>query len=100
MKILTIFCCQLKNLYYLCTEINSLLFTKKNMIMKKMMMIAAMMIAAVSANAQNEVGQVTLQPKAGINISTITGDYNDKCIVFYGRIQGGEKIMGQCRHAR
>ncbi|MBO7116863.1 MAG: PorT family protein [Prevotella sp.] len=46
--------------------------------MKKIMMIAAMMIAAVSANAQNEVGQITLQPKAGINISTITGDYNDK----------------------
>ena len=46
--------------------------------MKKMMMIAAMMIAAISANAQNEVGQITLQPKAGINISTITGDYNDK----------------------
>ena len=42
------------------------------------MMIAAMMIAAVSANAQNEVGQLTLMPKAGINISTITGDYNDK----------------------
>ena len=78
MKILTIFYCQLKKLHYLCTEINSLLFTKKEMIMKKMMMIAAMMIAAVSANAQNEVGQITLQPKAGINISTITGDYNDK----------------------
>lgn len=42
------------------------------------MMIAAMMVAAISANAQNEVGQITLQPKAGINISTITGDYNDK----------------------
>ena len=41
--------------------------------MKKMMMIAAMMIAAVSANAQNEVGQITLQPKAGINISNVTG---------------------------
>ena len=78
MKILTIFYCQLKKLHYLCTEINLLLFTKKEMIMKKMMMIAAMMIAAVSANAQNEVGQITLQPKAGINISTITGDYNDK----------------------
>ncbi len=42
--------------------------------MKKLMMIAAMMIAAVSANAQNEVGQITLQPKVGINISKITGD--------------------------
>ncbi len=42
--------------------------------MKKLMMIAAMMIAAISANAQNEVGQITLQPKVGINISKITGD--------------------------
>ena len=42
--------------------------------MKKIMIIAAMMVAAISANAQNEVGQITLQPKAGINISTITGD--------------------------
>ena len=40
--------------------------------MKKLMMIAAMMIAALSANAQNEVGQITLQPKVGINISTVT----------------------------
>ena len=42
------------------------------------MMIAAMMIAAVSANAQNEVGQITLMPKAGINISTMTGDIEGK----------------------
>lgn len=42
--------------------------------MKKLMMIAAMMIAAVSANAQNEVGQITLRPKVGINISKITGE--------------------------
>jgi hypothetical protein len=46
--------------------------------MKKLMMIAAMMVAAMSANAQNEVGQVTLMPKAGINISTITGSGSDK----------------------
>lgn len=94
MKILTIFYCQLKNLYYLCTEINSLLFTKKNMIMKKMMMIAAMMIAAVSANAQNEVGQLTLMPKAGINISNITGDilYDKKAKV--GLVAGIEAEYG------
>ena len=42
------------------------------------MMIAAMMIAAISANAQNEVGQLTLMPKAGINISSITGDGEGK----------------------
>ena len=44
--------------------------------MKKLMMIAAMMIAAVSANAQNEVGQITLQPKVGINIANLTGSGN------------------------
>lgn len=44
--------------------------------MKKMMMIAAMMIAAISANAQNEVGQITLKPTAGINLANLT-DLND-----------------------
>ena len=38
------------------------------------MMIAAMMVATLGASAQNEVGQFTLQPKVGLNISTITGD--------------------------
>jgi hypothetical protein len=42
--------------------------------MKKIMMIAAMMVAAVTANAQNEVGQITLQPKVGLNIASATGD--------------------------
>ena len=42
--------------------------------MKKIMMIAALMVATLSANAQNEVGQVTLQPKVGINIANMTGD--------------------------
>ena len=44
--------------------------------MKKIMMIAAMMVATLSANAQNEVGQWTLMPKIGINISSVTGDTN------------------------
>lgn len=62
--------------------------------MKKMMMIAAMMIAAVSANAQNEVGQLTLMPKAGINISNITGDilYDKKAKV--GLVAGIEAEYG------
>lgn len=41
--------------------------------MKKLMMIAAMMLMSMGAFAQNEVGQFTLQPKVGINLSTITG---------------------------
>jgi hypothetical protein len=40
--------------------------------MKKIMMIAAMMVAAVTANAQNEVGQITLKPTVGLNIATMT----------------------------
>ena len=36
------------------------------------MMIAAMMIAAISVNAQNEVGQITLKPLVGINLADIT----------------------------
>ena len=43
-----------------------------------MMMIAAMMIAAISANAQNEVGQVTLKPMAGINLATMTNTNDSK----------------------
>ena len=40
--------------------------------MKKVLMIAAMMIATLSANAQNELGQITLKPMAGINLATMT----------------------------
>ena len=41
--------------------------------MKKMMMIAAMAVACLTASAQNEVGQLTLQPKIGMNVTNITG---------------------------
>ena len=41
--------------------------------MKKMMMIAAMAVACLTASAQNEVGQLTLQPKIGMNITNISG---------------------------
>jgi hypothetical protein len=46
--------------------------------MKKLMMIAIMMIAAVSAKAQNEVGQVSIKPMAGINLATMTKADNAK----------------------
>lgn len=46
--------------------------------MKKILMIAAMMIATLSANAQNEVGQITLKPMAGINLATMTKTDNTK----------------------
>jgi hypothetical protein len=63
--------------------------------MKKMMMIAAMMIAAISANAQNEVGQITLQPKVGMNISNVTGDvWNGDKKAKVGLVAGVEAEYG------
>lgn len=40
--------------------------------MKKLFLIAAMMVATLSANAQNEVGQWSIKPMAGINLATMT----------------------------
>ena len=56
------------------------------------MMIAAMMIAAVSANAQNEVGQITLKPTVGLNIATMTKFNHSK--VRPGFIAGVEAEYG------
>ena len=65
-----------------------LLLNKNNTIMKKIMMIAALMVATLSANAQNEVGQFSLKPTAGINIATITGDAGQKSKVgFVGGLE-------------
>ena len=60
--------------------------------MKKIMMIAAMMVATLSANAQNEVGQFTLQPKVGINIANMTGDGDRNAKV--GLVAGVEAEYG------
>lgn len=41
--------------------------------MKKMLMIVAMAVCCMAANAQNEVGKLTIQPKVGFNVSNLTG---------------------------
>ena len=41
--------------------------------MKKMLMMVAIAVCCMAANAQNEVGQLTLQPKAGFNVASLTG---------------------------
>ena len=56
--------------------------------MKKFFVIAAMMVAALTVNAQNEAGQITIQPKAGINLSNITDTDNSKMKV--GLVAGVE----------
>jgi hypothetical protein len=40
--------------------------------MKKMMMMLVMATVALTASAQNEVGQLTLQPKVGLNLANLT----------------------------
>ena len=40
--------------------------------MKKMMMMLFMATVALTASAQNEVGQLTLQPKVGLNLANLT----------------------------
>ena len=49
--------------------------------MKKMMMIAALMVATLSANAQREVGSVTLKPMVGMTISNMTKAPSSKALV-------------------
>ena len=40
--------------------------------MKKMFLTAAMMLASVASFAQNAEGQITIQPKVGLNIANLT----------------------------
>ena len=42
--------------------------------MKKIFMMAVMAVAALSANAQQEAGSFSLQPKAGLTVSSLSGD--------------------------
>ena len=60
--------------------------------MKKLLMIVAMMVATLSANAQNEVGQVTLKPMVGMTLATIT-DY-DHVKMKAGLVAGVEAEYG------
>ena len=48
--------------------------------MKKMMMMLVMATVALTASAQNEVGQLTLQPKIGLNLANVSdaGKINDE----------------------
>lgn len=40
--------------------------------MKKMILMAVIMLSSVATYAQNEVGQITIQPKVGLNIANFT----------------------------
>ena len=59
---------------------------------KKCFYLFAMMMAVISANAQNEVGQVTLKPMVGINFSTMTNTDDSKIRI--GAAIGAEAECG------
>ena len=42
--------------------------------MKKIFMMAVMAVAALTANAQQEAGTFSLQPKVGLSVSSLSGD--------------------------
>ena len=56
------------------------------------MMIAALMVATLSANAQNEVGQWSIKPMAGVNLATMTKTTDSKMRV--GLAAGAEFAVG------
>ena len=58
------------------------------MIMRKTLLVAATLLLSVCANAQMAVGSWTLQPKAGVNIATMTNAENGK--VRLGLVAGAE----------
>lgn len=61
-----------------------------------MLMMVAMAVCCMAANAQNEVGQLTIQPKIGANLSTITGaKVNDESAnLKFGFVVGAEAEYG------
>ena len=64
--------------------------------MKKLMMIAAMMLMSMGAFAQNEVGQITVKPMAGVNIATMTNMRTAKTRI--GAVAGVEGEYGLAKN--
>ena len=60
--------------------------------MKKLFVIAAMLVTTLSASAQNEVGQWSIKPMAGINLATMTKTDDSKMRV--GFTAGAEFAVG------
>lgn len=56
--------------------------------MKKLMMIAAMMVATLTASAQQPVGSLSVTPKVGFNLATMTSD--DDASMKFGLVAGAD----------
>jgi hypothetical protein len=57
-------------------------------IMKKIIMMAVMAVAALSANAQQEAGTFSIQPKAGLTVSSLSGDGTKAKAGFTAGVEG------------
>ncbi len=60
--------------------------------MKKMMMMAILILATLTVNAQNRVGTTTIQPKVGLSLANVTGDFDSDFRV--GLVAGAEFEYG------
>ena len=56
--------------------------------MKKIFMMAVMAVAALTANAQQEAGTFSIQPKAGLNVSSLSGDGTKAKAGFTAGVEG------------
>ena len=56
--------------------------------MKKIFMMAVMAVAALTANAQQEAGTFSLQPKVGLSVSSLSGDGWKAKAGFTGGVEG------------
>lgn len=56
--------------------------------MKKIFMMAVMAVAALTANAQQEAGTFSLQPKVGLNVTKITGEGTKTKAGFTAGVEG------------
>ena len=56
--------------------------------MKKIFMMAVMAVAALSANAQQEAGTFSIQPKAGLTVSSLSGEGTKAKAGFTAGVEG------------
>lgn len=60
--------------------------------MKKMILMAAVLLSSIAAFAQAPAGTFTLQPKVGVNVSTLTNLNADSKTGFVGGLEGQYQV--------
>ena len=60
--------------------------------MKKLLVMAAMVLSSVGAFAQYSAGDITIQPKVGLNVSSVTEDEAGYKAGFVGGVEGEYRV--------